>query len=158
MWQRFRNLIRRLRLWLRTRVQQLGNVYYEGPDPPARHAQAVMAFAAANPKASQQDWIMFSAGHAHECYRSGYMRGVEWKARSEESRSPAVAAALLAQEGREDWSWVDLVPAEEQLAEMIQLNPEIIERMSPEERVMYTDRIGQQMGGFRVVLVPPEEE
>lgn len=150
-------MIKRIRNWIRRTIERAFNRYAEGPDPPARYAQAVLAFATLNPSATQEDWIKFAADHAHECYRSGYLRGVEWKERTPERRDVAVGVALLEAESRHGWSWVDLAPAEEQLAEIVRTHPEMIERLSPEERVFYMDRIGRTMGGFRVDLIPSND-
>ena len=131
--------------------------YSEGPEMPTRYAQAVKVFAALNPKATTAEWMAFATDHAEVTFRAGYLRGVEWRARTPEQIDAAVGAAIDGQEGRGDWTWVDMAPAEEQLAEIDRTHPELIERMSPEERMFYADRIGREMGGFKVVLLPSSD-
>lgn len=147
-----------VRVAIRNALQRVAGTYHEGPDPPVRLAQAVEAFISMRPHATTQDWASFAAGHAAEAYRSGYLRGVEWQARSPRSADLAQRATAHEMAERHGWSWVDLAPAEDQLAAIVQNDPGIVERLSPEERVLYMDRIGQEMGGFRVELFPEDEK
>jgi hypothetical protein len=152
-----KQLLRRLWARLARRAEKALSRYSEGPEVPVRYAQAVAVFATMNPRATQGDWLAFAVGHAEAAYRAGYLRGVEWKERAPELADPAVGAALAELDERHDWSWVDMAPAEEQLAEMVRTHPELVERMSPEQRAYYADRIGREMGGFKVVLVPTSD-
>lgn len=150
----------RVARWLRKVWDRVRGRYYEGPAPPGRLRQAAQAFATMNPGATVEDWIAFTAEHAEESYRTGYMRGVEWRERAREQVDPGTAAPLLAEaEAREqdDWSWVDLAPAEAQLKEMVHSNEQALERLSPEDRLLYMDLMGRNMGGFRVQLLPLED-
>lgn len=66
-------LARFVRRW---RERLLGT-YYEGPEPPYRLREMVLFFANFKPCATRQEWVEFASHHAAECYRTGYLRGLE---------------------------------------------------------------------------------
>lgn len=66
-------LVRLLKRW----VEVLFGEWREGPEPPQRLREMVLLFAAAHPRATRREWLEFAAGHAGECYRTGYVRGYE---------------------------------------------------------------------------------
>jgi hypothetical protein len=60
--------------------------WYEGPEVPWRLIHEVRIFAKWRPRATRMQWARFAAGLAEECYKAGYMRGVEYVERGELSR------------------------------------------------------------------------
>lgn len=155
-------VLRRLVAWIgrlfRRGVDKASARYYEGPTPPPRLIQAAEAFAMLNPSATQEQWVRFAARHAGEAYRSGFVRGLEWKQRSPEQMEPSTAWAVIdSDERRHDWTWADLQPSPEQLRRVVHDNQEALEQLSPEERALYEDMIGQQMGTHRITLVPTDD-
>ena len=111
-----------------------------------------------NPRVTQQQWMVFAARHAGEAYKSGYVRGLEWKHRAPGQMEPWTAWSVSdSDERRHDWSWADLAPSEEQLQQMVEDNADVIERLSPEDRVLYQDVIGRQLGTHCVVLIPTDD-
>lgn len=132
--------------------------YYEGPTPPLRLIQAVDTFALMYPHATKRQWMQFAARHAGEAYKTGYIRGLEWKERAPEYMEPSTAWDVIDSDTRDpQWSWADLAPGEEEMNEIVANNQDAIERLSPEERVLYEDMIGQQLGSHRIVLVPTDD-
>lgn len=132
--------------------------YYEGPTPPLRLIEAVEAFVVMCPNATQEQWVRFAAGHAGESYKSGYIRGVEWKERAAEQMEPSSAWAVIdSDERKNDWTWADFAPTEEQLSKVVQTHSQQIESLSPEERLLYEDMIGQQFGTHRIALIPIDD-
>lgn len=146
----------KIREWLRKLYDKLRGRFYEGPDPPERLRQAVNAYASMG-EHTMGDWIEFASRLAEESYRSGYLRGVEWHDRAAEHGDPTDKLEQLAlQERGHGWSWIDQVPAEADMARLVESESDLLERMSPEARLRYEDRIAQQYG-VRVVLLPPDE-
>jgi hypothetical protein len=147
----------KIRKWLRRQYDKLRGRFYEGPDPPPRLGQAAAAFASSG-KHTTEEWIDFAAHLAGESYRSGYLRGVEWRERApgQVGASAAADQEALARE-RHGWSWVDHTPIEGDLAALVESESDLIERMSPEERLLYSDRIAQTMGA-RIVLLPADKK
>ena len=135
----FRNLLERL----------LGR-YYEGPEPPQRIGQNVSAFATLNPRATVGDWMDFTTRYASECYRSGHVRGLEWAERDLDRRDPVTDPELLEDHRRNDWSWVQLNPSEEETKRIVARDP--YDDMSPEDRALALDSVGRAMGTHRVVV------
>lgn len=92
---------------VRKLAEKVAGTFREGPNPPDRLRRAAEEFAAAHPKATRRQWLVFASAHAASSYRSGYLRGYEWAEREPGPTSDDVerAAALLADEehGRE---WV----------------------------------------------------
>lgn len=87
--------------WLRRTRERLFGTWVEGPEPPDRLRTMVLLFANARPFATRQEWVDFAAHHAGECYRTGYLRGLERGERDEgaqpwrESPPEQVADALM---------------------------------------------------------------
>lgn len=104
--------------WLRdVRDRYLGR-FYEGPEPPERLGQIVLAFAAAHPRATRAEWMAFAEAHAQEAYRSGYVRGYEWTQRDLHAR-PDVPPEVIADEADPDWRWRRAIPIEGDLVEVV---------------------------------------
>jgi hypothetical protein len=86
-------------------VERLRGIYYEGPEPPGRLAEMAVAFANQYPHATRGEWVRFCGEHAGECYRSGYVRGVERAERDYERSMPERAPEDVADELDPDWRW-----------------------------------------------------
>jgi len=84
----------------RNMVQMIRKQFYEGPDPPARIASAVRHFIEVCPNATKEQWREFAELHAQECYRTGYVRGLEWAERDLDRKpkdDPDVLAEQMAE-------------------------------------------------------------
>ena len=66
-------------------VQKALGTYFEGPNPPPRIAKAVEEFGKVKPS---PEWEIWATTFAEECYRSGYMRGLEWAERDYHRHKP----------------------------------------------------------------------
>lgn len=73
--------------WVRRRLEKALGRFEEGAEAPARIREQAIAFANVMRKSTRKEWAEFAADYAEECYRSGYLRGVEWA-----ERDPAPAA------------------------------------------------------------------
>jgi hypothetical protein len=93
--------------WWRKVRESLQARYYEGPHPPRRLNEIVLAFANEHPAATRLEWVTFAIEHARETYRTGWVRGMEYTERSPEERTairtadPDAAADML----DPDWKW-----------------------------------------------------
>jgi hypothetical protein len=76
---RLRNLLRRFaRRVLEKHAEQL----YEGPEPPIAQIKVrASAYTLANPEPNRDQWIAFATKLAANCYREGFQRGFEWRAK-----------------------------------------------------------------------------
>ena len=86
-------------------LERLAGTFYEGPTPPARLGEMVVAFANENPNATRRQWIEVATEHARECYRSGFVRGTEWAERDFKSRMPSVRPEEIMDFRDPDWRW-----------------------------------------------------
>lgn len=68
--------------------------FYEGPEPPDRLGDMVIVFANLHPRATRAQWAKFATEHARECYRSGWVRGMENSERDE--REPEIEPEVMA--------------------------------------------------------------
>ena len=82
-------------------LERMAGTFSEGPAAPARLAEMVAHFADSNPHATRGEWAAFAAGHAAECYRSGYARGQEDAER--DWRGPEVSPEETADELDPGW-------------------------------------------------------
>ena len=78
--------IRRSWEWLFGRWQ-------EGPEPPVRFREYVVAWANAHRTASRLEWARAAVHFVEQAYRSGYVRGVESRERMGFSKAPDPDAA-----------------------------------------------------------------
>lgn len=115
---------------LRNFVERWQRQFYEGPDAPARLADQVVAFANAHPRATRAEWVAFASENARACYRSGYMRGLEWTDR-DLARRDKHDPELEAEAARHDWSWeggmmlerpLDVVPDADERDQVADIN------------------------------------
>ena len=95
--------------WLRNAWQRSIGAFYEGPEAPDRLRAMVIVFANTFPNATRGEWVRFAVEHASECYRSGYMRGVEYAERDPEGWMPGVPPESIADALDPDWRWSDPV-------------------------------------------------
>ncbi len=91
--------------WLRNRAEAWIGQRYEGPAPPARLREQVISFANMYPHATRRMWENFASDFAEQCYRSGYIRGVEWAERDPDAFDPSVTPEMIADEMDPDWRW-----------------------------------------------------
>ena len=103
----------RVRRWLRDKFEQTIGVYYEGEEPPRRLREQVISFANLYPRATRAEWAEFAASFAEECYRAGYLRGVEWVERDEQRDPNAPTPEEIANDMDPDWIWRPLVKLED---------------------------------------------
>lgn len=138
---------------LRNLVERWTSRYYEGPEPPHRLAQAVQAFVFFHPHATVAEWVKFTTEFGENCYRSGYVRGLEWAARDLDRRDPVTDPERLLDRRRHDWSWVDLAPDEEVMRRQVTEGIDPYAGMSPEQQALALDSLGRHFGGYRVEVV-----
>ena len=86
-------------------LERRAGIWREGPEPPARLGEMVVAFANDCPRASRADWVRFCQLHAAECYRSGYARGAERAERDFWGAMPSVLPEEVMDELDPDWRW-----------------------------------------------------
>lgn len=114
--------------WKKLRETWRGE-YYEGPTPPVRLAQMVLAFAQTHPHATREDWINFSIEHAGEAYKAGYIRGEEWTERDETNYS-GTSPEEIADALDPDWRWSPPIALTGRLEDIVPvLSPTDIEIM-----------------------------
>jgi hypothetical protein len=142
----------RLGRWIRNFIEWFLRRYYEGPDAPPRLAQNVTAFAALHPHATVAEWMEFSSRFANECYRTGYVRGLEWAERDLDRRDPVDDPEVLLDKRDNDWSWVNMAPNDEEMRRIVSSNP--YDHLSPEERLLALDSVGRYYGTHRIVMIP----
>lgn len=106
--------------WFRNVRERIFGSFFDGPEPPERLSQMVIAFAQTNPQATRFDWARFAIDHARECYRAGYTRGVEYIERDPDERVllAQLAPEALASAIDPDWQWspeltMDGIPKDE---------------------------------------------
>jgi hypothetical protein len=90
---------------LRGILERIAGVFYEGPRPPERLGEMVVAFANMRPTATREEWCRFVKFHVEECYRSGFTRGAEWAERDFWSRMPSVRPEEVADTETPEWRW-----------------------------------------------------
>ena len=139
---------------IRIFAEKLIGRYYEGPSPPVRLAEQVVAFGAGNPTASREEWAVFVTRLVQSAYRDGFTRGREWEARDLDSLSPD-APLREAEEASHNFAWES--PARmtaDQLAERV--DGEFFETLpDDEQKARYLDTVGRYQGNFRMVAIPP---
>lgn len=67
----------RITRFLLEKAEKLLGRWYEGPEPPARLREAVLAFRTAHPEASPDEWARAAIRIAEDAYRAAYVRGIE---------------------------------------------------------------------------------
>jgi hypothetical protein len=95
----------RVKKWLRGQAERWIEQHYEGPEPPARLGEQVLSFANMFPHATRGEWVTFAADFADQCYRSGYIRGVEWAERDPAAFDSKVPPEMIADQMDPDWRW-----------------------------------------------------
>lgn len=87
---------------VRNIAEKVLGVFYEGPQPPIRIKAAVEIFAQTCPNAIPDAWAAFAVTHAEECYRTGYVRGLEDAERDSDTQ-PEHDPEIIARELDQDW-------------------------------------------------------
>lgn len=85
--------------WIRKLAERYLDRWYEGPDAPARIRLMAVDYANRRPNATRAEWVEFAAGLGEECYRTGFLRGVDRTDREPDWR-PDVPPEVLA-------DWID---------------------------------------------------
>jgi hypothetical protein len=91
------------RKWLVRAAEKVAGIHYEGPSAPDRLIDIVEDFSNHNPRATRAEWAAFAVAHAAECYRAGYMRGVEYTERAPETWRPDVDPEVIADGLDPEW-------------------------------------------------------
>lgn len=140
---------------IRNLFERIAERYYEGPDPPQRYAEQVVAFAKMNPQATREDWARFTVNLVRAAYRAGWTRGFEWTDRDLEQLRPG-DPELLAEQQAHDWTWhAPEALTSDELARSVK--GEFLDALPDDAaRARYLDMLGRYYGGFRVVVVPKE--
>lgn len=147
----------RLQRWMRNLAERFATRYYEGPEPPMRLAEQVVAFAVMNPEANRGEWARYATALAQSAYRSGYVRGLEWAERDLDKLDVG-DPELLIERGRHDFEWhapETLTTAA--LAERVSSQDFLAELPNDVSRAYVLDVLGRH-SGFRVMLLPPEKQ
>lgn len=95
----------RIKRWATKKLETVLDRYYEGPEPPERLTQLVLAFVELYPHATRADWMRFAIDFGKECYRSGYQRGAEYVERAPETWRPDMPPEMVADALDPDWRW-----------------------------------------------------
>lgn len=142
----------RLARWMRGLAERFAERYYEGPEPPMRLAEQVVAFAKANPEATRGEWGKYAVALAQSAYRSGYVRGIEWAERDLDKLEPG-DPELLSELERHDFLWhAPEALTTRELAERV--GGDFLETLPDDAaRARVLDQLGHHAGSFRVVLV-----
>lgn len=119
--------------WLRNTLERALRRFYEGPEAPPRLREMVLVFAECHPHATRAEWVEFVVEHAAECYRSGYMRGLEWVERDLERRVPSGQPEALMDEVDPEWRWAPEV--------MLHDPQRVVEEEPPPEHVAIKDQL-----------------
>lgn len=147
----------RLARWMRGLAERLAERYYEGPEPPMRLAEQVVAFAAANSGATRGEWMRYAVAMAQSAYRSGYVRGIEWAERDLD-RLDVGDPDRLADQQQHDFEWhAPEAPSAQALAERVAGADFLDDLPTDAARAWVLDNLGRHAGGFRVVYMPPEK-
>jgi hypothetical protein len=96
----------------RNLVQRAANVFYEGPEPPARLEQMVVDFANGRRRATRREWSDMARKLAREAYKSGFVRGFEATIRDDEIGLPKIPPELIADALDPDWRWAPVLGPE----------------------------------------------
>lgn len=131
----------RAKAWLRTKFEKAVGEYYEGEEPPARIGQQVIVFANMHPHATRAEWTEFAAEFARECYRAGYLRGVEWVERDGAPEEGTPTPEAIANEIDPDWIWRRAVVLENGEHVVHDLRPE---HEQIEEQLQFLERKGRR--------------
>jgi hypothetical protein len=67
----------RVTRFIAEKLEKLIGHFYEGPEPPPRLTEAVLAFRAARPDASADEWQAMAVRLSEDAWRAAYARGLE---------------------------------------------------------------------------------
>lgn len=146
----------RLQRWLRGLAERFASRYYEGPEPPLRIAEQVVAFAKANPQATRGEWARYATALGQSTYRSGYVRGLEWTER-DLGKLDLGDPDVLAHQRAHDFEWhAPEALTTGELADVVEADDFFDRLPNDAARAQALDVLGMHTG-FRVVLVPQEK-
>lgn len=141
---------------LRNVVEKLLTRFYEGPQPPQRISEQVVAFALMHPQATREEWAQFTTRLAAGSYRDGFTRGFEWAERDLDRLDhgdPERVAELEAH----DFVWH--APGHltsDELKERVE--GDFYETLDDDDqKARYLDAVGRYQGGYRLVVIPPDK-
>lgn len=93
----------RVKSWIRRKLEEWMGEYSEDGSPPDRLRLEVLSFAEMYPNATRGQFVDFAARFAGECWRAGYIRGVEWAERDPDE--VAASPEQLADKFDPEWRW-----------------------------------------------------
>jgi hypothetical protein len=146
----------RLGRLLRNLLERILARYHEGPEPPRRLAEEVRLFRVYYPRATPEQWAQFATTIAQNSYRSGFTRGYEWQERGWEG--PPIEPEVLAEIQAHDWSLADMSPRVAGMLEAGADEFDPLRRMSPEQRAVYLDHLGELAGTHRITIEYDDED
>ena len=144
----------RLQRWMRNLAERFATRYYEGPEPPDRLIEQVLAFAQAHPTANRGEWMGFAAALARSSYRSGYVRGLEWAERDLDKLDMGDPERLAEQQAH-DFEWHAPALTSADLSTAVASHNYLDALPNDEARAYALDVLGRHTG-FRVILLPPD--
>lgn len=136
-------------------AEKLAGTYHEGPEPPARLTEQVVAFLRTHPRATAGDWAEFAARAVRSAYQSGFRRGHEWRERGLAEAAPD-SPERRADAERHDWPWHAGVPTTDELRARVPpggLDEQLARLPNDAARAAALDAVGRASGGFRVAVV-----
>lgn len=142
--------------FLRSTLERLAGVFYDGPEPPPRLRDEVLIFRLMHPGASLLEWVEFASTQAESAYRAGFTRGTEWQARGL-AELPAEDMARAADAAANDWSVADGNPTLRSELEKGIDPADPLGGVPPEARAEFFDQLGLMYGTHRVVIVTDDD-
>jgi len=126
----------------------------DGPAPPTRLSEQVIAFAASSH--TREEWAEFTTRLASGSYRDGFVRGVAWSERGLDG-----FARDTTEREREDatynFPWYAPVrPTSDELKEKVE--GDFYETLpDDEQKAHYLDAVGRYEGAYRLVIIPADK-
>ena len=138
---------------LRRLVEKMVGRFYEGPEPPPRIAEEVIAFRRLYPDASVNEWSAFTQRIAENSYRDGFVRGFEWAERDLDSK-PKDDPDVLFEQMQHAWAPSD--DPDVRLAMMLGDPHDPLANADPEAKAALFDELGARQGEHWRVHVETE--
>lgn len=142
----------KVKRYLRDALEKVLARFYEGPEPPERIGETVILFRVLNPGADAEAWARFAIMHAEDCYRAGFVRGVERTERNPEAMPAELADAM--ERARHDWSLAASSPEMARVLAEVRNPYDPLDGVPEERRAEFFDELGAWYGTHRVVIVP----
>lgn len=140
---------------LRDALERVLARFYEGPEPPVRIGETVTIFRVMNPEADAEAWARFAALHAEDCYRAGFVRGIERAERDPNKMPPELAEAM--EKARHDWSLAESSPDMARVLAEVRNPYDPLDGVPEAKRAEFFDELGVWYGTHRVVIVPEDK-